>query len=47
MDLNGGKGVTSNFRNETNNEIYKNQGIKWLNDNIPNWKDFFKMPLEK
>jgi RHS repeat-associated protein len=47
MDLNGGKGVTSNIRNATNNEIYKNQGIKWLNDNIPNWKDFFKMPLEK
>jgi RHS repeat-associated protein len=47
LELNGGVGVLSNIKNAAAKMIYKDAGLKWLNENIPNWKDVFIFPLHK
>jgi RHS repeat-associated protein len=42
LDLNGGIGQTANKINATIKQVYKDAGLKWLNENIPNWKEVFK-----
>ena len=46
IELNGGvnriSGATSNINNAAVKEIYKSAGLKWLNENVPNWKQVFK-----
>jgi RHS repeat-associated protein len=42
LELNGGLERTANVNNAAINKIYVEAGLKWLNENIPNWKEIFK-----
>lgn len=42
LELNGGLQATSNIKNAAVKEIYVKAGLKWLNENIPNWREIFK-----
>ena len=46
LQLNGGinktSGATANIKNAATKKKYTDAGIKWLNENIPDWQQLFK-----